>query len=808
LAVISKRSKSVQGIGTISRTRRSVMRQSGLLAIQDPDSKYTTAFDLLSIVALANDIVITPYLLAWDIYPDAWLKVLAVFAAFYWTISIPVQFRIGFYQAGELKLHPKEIAKHYLMSSFLQDLILVIIDWLVVFTFGTASLVIRIARLCKLLRLPHLRKMTERLLQVTLPQYRLTVRMLGVFFGTVVFTHLMCCCWYATGRRQHTDTGLRWADGIFETVDSIHEARLHGQDLVSVNNAFRYLTSFHWTLAQITLGAMSIEPTNSFERFFCIVLLLTGMVFSATIVSIVSSQTMEYVAMRQDQNEKVTLMRRFLEQNHIEHSLQARVMKQLNQRMSKRQVLLSEGEVTALRLLSTSLRSSLLYEARIPHLSSHALFQQWMRIEPGAIRILCEKCVELICFKTEDTVFVAGVPAQFAYVVGRGNLRYTQEPETSLEGSFKVTNTSQGAWICEAALWCHWIHVGKLEVDSPSQLLCVNIDSFVNMLSRFPPVGYLTRSYARAFHVRVVSAKPPFSSWPNDLKIPHTDASDLMSPDVGVDMLQRAHREGRLGDMSDDDLQALFNELRAEKCAIQADDAGDIQRIVAVVSVRLTREDDDRVLFEVGTYDENKAKLKANCTYPGKKRARGELPGQTFDNIKEEQLAPFRWGMELQAAEELVEVKTGSFGLLTRYLKTEHKATLKSEFAEPPTARARQNKEETALSPPVDSDIYVVQCQDKVRLFAWLTIEEYEWFSRESDGQKALQDWVQSVDIAASLTGSSGLDVAEPNSNSPAEVLATTPQLQQTPATVDSAEAFEGENQAKKRGRILHHFDF
>eukprot|EP00971_Amphidinium_carterae_P261948 5195798-Amphidinium_carterae.2 len=50
-------------------------------------------------------------------------------------------------------------------------------------------------------------------------------------------------------------------------------------------DTFTYSSSFHWTLAQITLGAMEINPTNSYERSFCVVLLLVGMIFNATIVS-------------------------------------------------------------------------------------------------------------------------------------------------------------------------------------------------------------------------------------------------------------------------------------------------------------------------------------------------------------------------------------------------------------------------------------------------------------------------------------------------------------------------------------------
>eukprot|EP00971_Amphidinium_carterae_P075004 1482389-Amphidinium_carterae.1 len=53
----------------------------------------------------------------------------------------------------------------------------------------------------------------------------------------------------------------------------------------------------------------------------------------------------------------------------------------------------------------------------------------------------------------------------------------------------------------------------------------------ITLLGTLPLLGHITRQYGRAFHLRVTLARPPYSGWPNDLEVPHTDPSDLLEQD-------------------------------------------------------------------------------------------------------------------------------------------------------------------------------------------------------------------------------------------------------------------------------------
>ena len=61
-----------------------------------------------------------------------------------------------------------------------------------------------------------------------------------------------------------SDTGFRWVD-MMERGD-VDEPEL----------LFEYATALHWTVAQMTLGAMDVGSTNRVERFFAVVMLIVA----------------------------------------------------------------------------------------------------------------------------------------------------------------------------------------------------------------------------------------------------------------------------------------------------------------------------------------------------------------------------------------------------------------------------------------------------------------------------------------------------------------------------------------------------
>jgi len=762
--IFNKRSKvSMKQASRISTARTAPQSSTvwrPVYRTQDPSSMAVITFDMLSLASLFHDLLITPYSLAWDMEFGGALMIMTLVSALYWTLGILVKFRTGYYLHGELHLAPRDIAWHYAKTSLLFDLALVVVDWAIIAaSLGDADATgsyrgSKVFRIMKVLRLARVMELLERMVASLLPSNRLVLRLLQVILGTLIFTHLMCCAWYALGQRNSSDTDMFWIDGLFQPGGIAGETdRLgNGPLYAESGDTFRYLTSFHWTLAQITLGAISIEPTNSMERVFCIVLLMTGVLFNAVIVSLISSQTMEYVAMRQEQLEMASTLRRFLEQNHVDMPLQVRVRRQIRQRLAKSRMLLSENDVPALGMLSAALRTELLFEVRIPNLLTHPLFRMWTQIDYYALRAVCDDAVRLISNKPQDYIFVAGQVAANAYYVIQGTLRYAQDSETSFEEVETVTSVEKGSWISEMALWAHWLHVGKLEADTPCLMLMVSATEFLTVLPRHPLVGYLTRYYGRAYFVRISAAKPPHSKWPNDLKVPHTEASDLLSPDVGLELLERESRLGNL-DLSKSDLAKLAEEIKSERCAIQMGHGGELERIVAVSAIKIIREDDGRVLMELARKGKDD-RVAVVCGLPAMKRSRGELPALSLERLFKEVLSPFVPALRLTGSEDDVDVKNShTTHLLTKYLRTVHFALLRADIPVASLSQAVAKEELVLLADYADyleelrdNPIYALQCGDKTRFLCFVSPDTYSWVTGMGEEAEAmLRDWLESL---------------------------------------------------------------
>jgi len=225
----------------------------------------------------------------------------------------------------------------------------------------------------------------------------------------------------------------------------------------------------------------------------------------------------------------------------------------------------------------------------------------WNDADVAAVRSLCEAAVSLAFVPNRDVVFMPGALAEQAYYVMRGRLRYTQVPESSMVLQDMQTEVQQGVWLCEAALWTDWEHVGMLEARVSCQLLSVNATGLLRVLQRHATVSAMTKSYGRNFHTRLVSARPPHAEWPTDLHVPYTIPSELLSQHVGIALLRHARRSGMVS-LPAAQLEKLSEEVRCGLCSVQhSKDGSGLQRIVTLVALRI--EQDGLTFMQVGKWD-------------------------------------------------------------------------------------------------------------------------------------------------------------------------------------------------------------
>ena len=323
-------------------------------SVIDPGSNTGMVLDLMSLLILAYDLTSLPVYLAWDIELQGFGQGAMWFVLVFWTGDVARNFFTGFYSDGELQTNLISIAKHYLRTWFVMDASLVISDWVGVAlnSASSSAKMLRLAKMGRMLRILGVMRMLrfvrvmEELAERSLNEtQRLGIRAITILIGVAWLTHLMCCFWYFIGSWHDPDTGATWTQLKI----------INGLPFRESNRVYQYATSFHWAVAQLTLGSVEIVCSNTVERLFNVLCLLTGLIFGSLLVSSLSAAMVEVQALRKHQVQKIRELRRFLREHLVEAKLSNMVVRQATSRIYWKKPLL-EKDVNALALLSNSMR--------------------------------------------------------------------------------------------------------------------------------------------------------------------------------------------------------------------------------------------------------------------------------------------------------------------------------------------------------------------------------------------------------------------------------------------------------------------
>jgi hypothetical protein len=263
------------------------------------------------------------------------------------------------------------------------------------------------------------------------------------------------------------------------------------------------VTTFHWAVAQLTLGSIEIVCANSIERIYNVFCMLIGLLFGSALISSLSATMVEIQTARKDQTQKLRVLRHYyMRENPIKAKLSNFVM--------------------AFQLLSQSLRTDLRFAVFKPYILRHPLFLLWYRVDPSVLSHMCQEHVDMMHLSPQDDLFLPGAKCDKAYYVVEGDVDYIQEPSTSAVTGRTVQKVPKGAWISAAALWCQWIHVGQAVAHTTTELMWVNAEGVFNTMTRHSLVHDISLRYARSFQQRLFAAEPPHANYPSDIDVPFT----------------------------------------------------------------------------------------------------------------------------------------------------------------------------------------------------------------------------------------------------------------------------------------------
>lgn len=765
------------------------MRPSFML---HPQNWFKVFWDMSSVVILVTDLTLIPVILAWDIDLEGVLLGFSLFTSTFWAADVVVSVRSGFYyEGGDVEMRPWFVLRRYLAGPFLIDAAILLADWLSlvsIFTAGTVGTsegftlirigkATRILRIFALLRMVRLARVTDDLLdRYVSHELRLGMRIIMILLAFMWINHMISCLWFALGRYSPSDTGTRWTSGEVSVGNTSYvydgESRL-----------YQYATSLHWSIAQMTLGAMEVAASNTAERFFNITMIFFGLLFSSTLVSSLSATMIDLRMQIKVHNQTLRSLRQFLRQHDVQADFSHRVTKAVVFRLKQKDPL-HEKDVPAIGLLSVSMRSELRYHLCKDHLVTHPFFHICSALNPEhTAQDVCSNATEISFLQRGDDLFLAGNECNNMYYLISGKLDYAQLPDTSPVEEAQYTQVIAGAhaWLCEAAMWTKWIHVGSATADVPCQTLILKADVAIRQLRKHRVVEEFTQSYAALYLDRVRTATS--DKWPNDIDVAGTVFGELiasmdhdMQVGVSLEAFLKLSQRGMFRLFHD--MEHLRREIVSGECALWINN-NEPERVVKTLVFSISRDHDGSLLMELAKVgpDQNNVRTSATVQLPGGKLKNMENIEEAAQRLFEEKLQPLTECVRLVGFDnEVVIEESPSVKIRTRYVKIVCHMELTESFDAPVVkprhgirlssaiSRSSSFRNGTAspvgLSPPLWTtqgsnlsnttlrpEVYRIAAQ-KSGLYAWLSPDEVVRFKRYD--KKEAQEWLNSLDLGIS----------------------------------------------------------
>lgn len=734
-----------------------------------PSSRRRAVLDLCSFIILCADLLLVPYIIAWGDIIDEGVRKSTIISLVFWTLDIPLHFRTGFYKHGELEMRPAAIAVKYLKSSFVIDLALVFADWidmLLQFLPSDSSVdatnfwkLGRMMKVMRILRLVNVMRLSRSLEQLNrIPNQMLSeivhnlVNMLLLLMTIIWVNHVLACTWIAIARYCPSDTGLHWTSSVVsgESLDTYEQSSI----------LFQYSTAVHWSFTQMTPGSMPVQPLNSIERLFNICCLVMGLLF---FTSVISSMSAKMTQLRMETNKRDTAMGQldaFLRQKSVQGEIALNVKKQVEQRLGQRKPMM-EKDLPVLNLLSETLQKELKIELRRGHLLHHQLFRVLDQVDRQTVEEICCRATSFAVFLAEDSVFVQGKEATAANFIVSGRVRYTQQPQLSVVAESKQFNLGEKSWLCWAALWVQWQHVGTAETTSSAELLVLDADAFIAVVFQHVRLRSFCAEYMELLHRKITTGHLPLL--PNDIEVPFSDFAEIVcmmrrtsQSLVGMMALQSKMARSWNRAHSTQTVAKLAQELQSGKCTLVENTSGEIDRIVAITALRVENAD-DRILVCLADWHEEDHSFSPGVKLPGVKQKATELPQDALQRIQDGFFRGFVLSIESSERADYTQVSR-QFRIRTKYLRTIYSATwdsdqtpqrvsLPASFNRDVTGLTDGHQESTVHDLPLQADCFILGNDKKRTICAWVRPETLEVLQSRTH-ERALQRWVLDFNAA------------------------------------------------------------
>mmetsp|Transcript_50598 Transcript_50598/g.118177 ORF Transcript_50598/g.118177 Transcript_50598/m.118177 type:complete len:1105 (-) Transcript_50598:39-3353(-) len=662
-----------------------------------PASTLSVSCDGLRLVFMLIDMVLVPYVIAWNPDSVGWLLYLSFCITVYWSVDVLLNFNTGYIQEGKVVLQRILIAKRYVASAFIIDMCVLCVEYVDLLlaessfesgSVGSGALfrmlkflkVARFIRIVARLRSGLLARMQTSILRwlqyhelldyLTVVNYAQLV--VKVVFLIAILGHIGSCAWH-----------------LLETVLATHPDSWQEDPRGEMP---QYMRGFYWSLSTMFSGASDLYPLNLGEGILSAVWLVLGMVFVTSITSAMSAAFIEGHVKQQEMTKKMQALTTYLDQRKTPILLSLAVINEFSRKVFEPKKLFEQD--VPLHLISPSLRSSL----RDAHFASGFLrlpfFRMISTMRHGLLQELCFTAAEIMVVPGGQDVFTARQEMEHAMLLTLGNTIYSKARGRSTFASSRIglqqqstfenyasQKNGEGTWFCELALILQWKAIGTVTSESDCELLVVSSEHFIQVVMNYTNVAVVVSAYSvelcrqmrEGSLPKFNDVDPNFDCDAVVSDLPHIIKSNLVSRPVLHIMRKQALQGRGVFQGPRKNILDLEDEVQVGKCHLVvghegAHGATSITRVVRIVVLHLTNQDG---LYCVQIGQSRLGQCDARFTFPGSKCGASESPEDCLARLLKESLSELSPAIRVVDKDTIVEYESSlSYGIQTKYIKT------------------------------------------------------------------------------------------------------------------------------------------
>jgi hypothetical protein len=236
---------------------------------------------------------------------------------------------------------------------------------------------------------------------------------------------------------------------------------------------------------------MDIQPSNTIERIYAIVVVILGLVVFSSFISGITSSATQLRKKMSESTKELWLLRRFLKQAKISRLLSFRIQRYIEYVIDQEHSVLKENQVKLLDALSAPLRNELNVDMHEGLLLKHEFLARFCHEQSNLV--VWNGALTTLPLALGDVVFFTGEPAHAMMGLSFGALEYKRKRDVE---SIPV---GHGSWFSEATLWTTWSHVGDMRTKTVCTLVAIDAMAFIKNVTAVSQLARTASSYARSF---------------------------------------------------------------------------------------------------------------------------------------------------------------------------------------------------------------------------------------------------------------------------------------------------------------------